>query len=370
MNQDSSSDKTEEPTPKKLRDARKKGQVLQVKDLASLSTFFVVFMMVFLLGNDLLGLMGRYLNFSLELMKKDNSANIPIAIETATYFFVVGSVIIGLVLAITIFAVKIAEVGFLFSTEPLKMDFKKLNPVEGFKRIYSKKSLVEFGKSFIKSTALISLVFAIYFSYSDEIINLYNCDVNCLFPLVSEVLKTYIIWILVLFSMITVVDYWIQAHFFKKSMMMTKDEVKREYKDTEGNPEIKGERKRIHREILNSPAQAKKSSFVVTNPTHYSIAFLFDREDYKIPFVHIKGINQSALEIRRDARDEGVPIVENIQLARALYAEVNENEYIPSHFFKPLSDVIAGLVKSGALVLPNSQPTHDPNQPPPQRPDH
>ena len=359
---ESASDKTEEPTPKKLRDARKKGQVLQVKDMASLATFFMIFMTVVFLGHDILGLMINYLKFSIELMKVDSESNIPIAIETAAYFFASGSIILGFLYAITAIAVKVAEVGLLFSTEPLKIEFKKLNPVEGFKRIYSKKSLVEFGKSFLKSFTLIILVWVVYVTYSRDIINVYNCDKSCLFPLLSEVLSAYIISIILVFLFITIIDYWIQAAFFKKSMMMTKDEVKREYKESEGSPEIKGERKRVHREIMNSSEAPKKSSFVVTNPTHYSIAFLFDRDQYKIPYVYIKGVNDSALNIRRSAREANIPIVENIQLARALYAEVDQFEYIPPHFFKPLSDIIAGLVKTGALTLPNVSPVISHNQ--------
>jgi len=354
MNQDSSAEKTEEPTPKKLRDARKKGQVLQVKDLASLGTFFIIFLALMFLGRPLLQGTMAYINFSIQLTNDDFGLALPIALETAAYFFVLLSICLAMIYIITAVSIKIAEVGFLFSTEPIKISAKKINPVEGFKRIYSKKSLVEFGKSFIKSATLISVVFFVYSLYSREIITLYNCDKSCLFPLITEILSTYIIVVSIIFLFITGVDYMIQAHLFKKSMMMTKDEVKREYKESEGSPEIKGERKRIHREIMNSqPQSAKKSSFVVSNPTHYSVAFLFDRDEYKLPYVHLKGVGEKAVTIRQDAARAGVPIIENIRLARTLFAEVEEHSFVPSHFFKPLADLIAGLMKSGALVVPD-----------------
>lgn len=348
---DSSSEKTEEPTPKKLRDARKKGQVLQVKDLASLATFTVIFIMVILLGKQLLSMTLVYIQFSIDLSSSDSTSAVGIAIETAVYFFSVVAVVVSLAYIITVIVVKVSEVGFIFSADPLKISFKKINPVEGFKRIYSKKSFVEFIKSFLKSSVLLSLVFVVYYIYSNDILNLYNCNKYCVLPFVSEMLSTYIIMIIVIFLFITVVDYWIQYVFFKKEMMMTKDEVKREYKDSEGNPEIKSERKRVHREAMNDPSTQRKGSFVVTNPTHYSIVFLYDRVEFRLPYVLNKGMNEHALNLRRDARRDGIPIVENVQLARSLYAEVNEGEFIPAHFFKPLSDVIAALLASGALTI-------------------
>lgn len=349
---ESSADKTEEPTPKKLRDARKKGQVLQVKDLASLSTFCVIFLLVVFLGDQMLSEVMEYLLFSMRLMNEDGDTAMVISVETGVFFFVLTSVILAAVYIITVVSVKLAEVGILFSTEPLKIEFKKINPVEGFKRIYSKKALVEFGKTILKSVVLLGLVFVVFGMYIQDVVNLYTCDRTCLFPLIGEILYTYIVAVIFVFACITVLDFFVQAHFFKKSMMMTKDEVKREYKESEGSPEVKGERKRLHREILNSPAQASKSNFVVTNPTHYSIAFLYDRKKYRVPLVYMKGINEDALRIREDARRAGVPIIENVQLARHLYGAVKELEYIPKDYFKPVSDVIAELVKSGALHLP------------------
>lgn len=346
---ESSADKTEEPTPKKIRDARKKGQVLQVKDLASLATFFVIFLIVVFVGELMLSEILKFIEYSIRLFEHDGDLAVILGIEAATVFFVISSFVLAGSYIITVIAVKVSEVGLLFSTEPIKMEFKKINPIEGFKRIYSKKSLVEFGKTVLKSFTLLGLVVVVFFIYVRDIVNIYVCDKTCLFPLISEILSTYIIAVVLVFGVITVIDFWIQAVFFKKSMMMTKDEVKREYKESEGSPELKGERKRIHREIMNSPAQAKKSSFVVTNPTHYSIAFLYDRKKYKVPLVYLKGMNEKALLIREEARQAGVPIVENVQLARYLYDAVDELEYIPQDYFKPVSDVIAILIKSGAL---------------------
>ena len=213
---DDQGDKTEEPTPKKLRDARKKGQVLQVKDMASLATFFVIFFIVLIGGHTMIEGMMNYILFSIDLWAADGDTAIAMSLEIGTYILIVATVVLASTFIFTVLFVKFAEVGLLFSTEPLKIEFKKINPIEGFKRIYSKKSLVEFGKTLIKTVTLLVLVLVVYKIHIQNVLNLYTCDKYCLFPIVGEILYDYIIWIVLIFLVITVIDYAIQAHFFKK----------------------------------------------------------------------------------------------------------------------------------------------------------
>lgn len=342
MSQNSSGEKTEQPTPKKLRDARKKGQVVKSKEAAPV-VVFIALLLALVMGADYFYMhLVALFDAPYSAIAKDFRMGFGEVLEV---MLMESASILIPILAVTFIAAlfsQIGQIGFLFTGEPVKMDIKKINPIEGFKRIFSMKSLFEFVKSIVKMLLLTLIMVVMLKSELREVFLLPYCGIHCLLPFTGKLLIFMISVAVVGMLIIAILDYGFEHFQHRKQLKMTKDEVKREYKETEGSPEIKGRRRQLHQEIQNEEIKTgvQESTLLVTNPTHISVGIFYDPERTKLPLVTLILTDRQALYAREVAEEEGIPILERIPLARALYADAKEYSAIPRDHLEAIAEVI------------------------------
>ena len=340
---DEGGEKTEMPTPKKLRDARSKGQVCISKDIVSTVLLVLGFCLCAFLGAVLVDDFSDLMSYVASVANEPSPAGPREAGKLAVAIICKHSFVFVLCAAVAGVAANTVQIGFLFTFEPLKPDMNKLNPVEGAKRIFARKNLFEFLKNMVKTVFLGYLVWKIICSAVPELLTMCYGTIDGIFPCVSIMLKRLACYTAFGYIVIAVADRLFQVRDFTKQMMMTKDEVKREYKEMEGSAEIKQAQRRFRDEILNGPdpAQAtKQADVVVTNPTHLAVGIRYRAQEAPLPKIVVAGADRVAKTIRESALEEGIPIMEDISLARRLYALGKVEDYIPPELVEPVAEVL------------------------------
>ncbi|MBP3728418.1 MAG: flagellar biosynthesis protein FlhB [Pseudobutyrivibrio sp.] len=343
-------EKTEEPTSKKLSDARKEGKVAKSKEIVngvSLLGFFLALRIFFGFAGVRISDIFRWIYTlmpDIENMKDGLTIQVFMGILrpllAKTLIILMPFLLIGFA---TDFVTNLVQVGWKPTLKPLEPKLSKFNPISGFKRIFSKQSLV----NLIFAIAKIGLVcFIAYTSIKDQaktLFSLYDIALNAALSLIFEIIVDTGIKISVVYIFLGLADYAYQRWKFKDDMKMTKQEVKDEYKNTEGDPQIKGkQRQRMmessQRRMMKNVPQA---DVVITNPTHIAVAILYDNTKDEAPRVVAKGEDYLAKKIKDLAKESDVPIVENKPLARALYATVDIDETIPPELYQAVAEILA-----------------------------
>ena len=254
---------------------------------------------------------------------------------------------IALVAILCAVAATFAQTRFLVTTEPLKPKFSKLNPIQGFKRLFSLKSLVETGKNLIKISILL---FIVYLSVRDivfESSNYLYTDLSAIVAHLIEVAWNMIVRIVIAFIAVAALDFFYQRWDYEKNMMMTKQEVKEEYKQMEGDPKVKGKIKEIQRRRAQQRMmqQVPGADVVIRNPTHFAVALRYKPEEDYAPVVLAKGQDNVAMKIVEIAEEHKIAVIENVPLARALYAEAELNQFIPPSLYEAVAEVLVYIFK-------------------------
>jgi flagellar biosynthetic protein FlhB len=338
-------EKTEEATPRRISQARKKGQIAKSPDLVSggalmaLALFFTI--LIIPTFNTLLESLGYYLSNT--LTRNVSVANIQdIFIQEGYSFFIV--VIPFLVLAIASGLVfNLLQTRFLFTTEAFKPDFKRLNPVEGVKNIVSMKTVFRLLKNLAKLAVVVAVAYFTYISLLPQIQQLLSMSTEDIFPTMVSIGSTMIFNIAIVLFAIGVIDYVYQSYDFKKNMRMTKQEVKDEMKEQEGDPQIKGKRRQRQREIAyqRMMADVPKADVIVTNPTHIAVAIRYEKGVDQAPRVLAKGADLVAQRIKNKAKEYDIPIIENKPLARTIYKKVDIGRMIPVELYQAMAEILA-----------------------------
>ncbi len=344
-------EKTEPATEKKLRDARKEGQVAKSKEIANgfgiLALFLVLKLWVGTMGEQFLELFSVTYQKIPETVKIYNG-QIPendIIKMISFGMMQIGIITIPILLVgvIVAFLSDVAQVKWEPTAKPLQPKFSKLNPIKGFKKIISVGSLVEL----IKSIAKIGLIIYISYSYlkdkSNLLFMLYDMPLMQAISLLGETVTDLGIRIAVVYMIIAFADYIYQRVKFSKDMRMSKQEVKDEYKSQEGDPQVKGRIRQKMREVSQRRMMQNlpQADVVITNPTHYAVAIKYDPEQYDAPFVVAKGTDYLAQKIKEVAKDNQIEIVENKPLARMLYATVDVGQVVPPELYQAVAEVLA-----------------------------
>ncbi len=357
-----SEEKTEEPTEKRLRDARERGEVTKSTDLTgAIILACVVFTMILSQGfleNSVRAIMKElFLFFPTEHSLSD--------LATATHSIVViGLQVIFLFAACSCAAGVLAllpQVGFGFTLTPIIPKMDALNPASGLQRMFSIRSLTDFVRTLIKAM----LIIIVMWKTVEYLLPLIGSAIE--HPLISiiqvswsAILKLFLI-ATILFFIIGIVDYKFQVWMFMRQHRMSHTEVKQEYKESEGDPHVKGARKELAREIAFSPSlkQAiKTSNVLVTNPTHYAIALHYDRKERRPPNISAKGRDMQALEMRALAEAMGIPIVTNPKVARALFT-IPLRQNIPQEYFATVSAILIWVENIGKSKEENAEGLND-----------
>jgi len=336
------SEKTEQPTPKKLRDARKKGQVPKSREVVSTALFISVVAVLYLMWDGFYADLEAVFSLPAQLYDQpfsDAAATMSAAVITLSWRLL--AVVVGAVV-LTAIATSLMQTGIVLSGEPVKPELKKVNPFEGLKRLFNMQNLFEFAKSIVKVFFLGILLFFIIRDSIRPSVHIPACGMPCVTDLVSQEIFLVVLYSTVAFVLVAAVDFLFQRWHHTKNLKMSKDEVKREYKEMEGDPQIKGQRKQFHMEIMNENMldRVRKSTVLVTNPHRLAVALYYDHDETPLPMVLAKGENILAERMIAVAREAGVPIMENVPLARALLSDAELEQYIPADLIEPVAEVL------------------------------
>jgi type III secretion protein U len=336
------SEKTEQPTAKKQRDARQKGQVAKSKDFTQNALLVALFAYVVAQGRQLVEDVSRLLMLPMAFIGGDfHQALSTLFEETLLAGARLLLPFLGIVLLVGIFAEAI-QTGVLFSFEAIKPSAKKLDIVANAANIFSKKNLIEFLKSLLKIAILSWVIEALIVEVLPRVMYVPYRGIAELGELIGALLKALIIQTGVTTTVIALADLIWQRRQHTQGLMMSKDEIKQEYKGAEGDPHIKSQRKQLHQELLAGGAveSARQASVVVTNPTHLAIAIRYDEGEMPLPMVTGKGEGALAERMIAAAREAGVPVMQNIPLAHSLFREAAVDQYIPSDLIEPVAAVL------------------------------
>jgi type III secretion protein U len=340
-----SGEKTEQPTSKKLRDARQKGEVANSKEIVSsaLILAFFALLVVTLPGTieRLEALILLPVPF-LDLPVQEAAAPLLDAFAREVMLIVAPYLLIAVVGTI---AATTGQFGLLLSFEAAKPSLGKLNPANYFKKTFGLENLIDLVKSLLKIAVLGLVIFLLLREGMRAMVLAPSCGVPCLRAVTSELLFTMAVWCAGPFIVIAAADFAFQKWNFTKKNMMSKDEVKREYKESEGDPQIKGMRKQLHQQMLaeGSVDRARKATVLVTNPTHIAVAIRYEKEETPLPVITAMGTGHVAQRMMQAAAEAGVPIMRNVPLARAMFEDGRIDQYIPSDLIEPLAEVLRAV---------------------------
>ncbi|SFB25242.1 flagellar biosynthetic protein FlhB [Acetitomaculum ruminis DSM 5522] len=344
-------EKTEEPTAKKLKEAREEGQVAKSQEVSNAFGLFSLFCILKLgmgyIGNSFLELYHVFFNkiadvrsygnggLSMSVMHGFVSECLIIILKVCAPFLALGFVVM--------FIVNVAQVGLKVSTKPMMPKLSKINPLSGFKRIFSSKSLFELVKSLFKIGIVVYIAYSRIKDKFGTIYLLYDLSLTEAVATVGDIAIDVGFTISLVYFVVGLMDFAFQKHKFKEEVKMTKQEVKDEYKNTEGNPEIKSQQRQRMREASQRRMMedVKDADVVITNPTHLAVALKYDADNSSAPVVVAKGADFIANKIKEEAKAHNVMIVENKPLARMLYANVEIGEMIPQELYQAVAEVLA-----------------------------
>lgn len=342
-----SEEKTEQATPKKKKETREKGNVLQSKEINSAFVLLATFIMInafatfigITLRNTTSYIYNQYLALDFTFSLKNLQT---LLINSIISFFIIVAPIALTNLVVGVVA-SYLQVGVLFTTKPLAVDIKKINPIEGFKRMFSMKSIIELLK------ALIRIIVIGYISYSyvkGQIVTILETIGMDIETILKSILKMSIsigIRAGAILVVLAALDYFYQRYEYNKNLKMSKQEIKEEYKQTEGNPQIKSKIKEKQRQMSmqRMMQDIPKADVIITNPTHFAVGIKYNPKEFDAPKVIAKGQDLIAQNIKKIALENNIPIVENKPLARTLYDSVDIGQFVPPELYQAVAEVLA-----------------------------
>ncbi len=342
-----SGEKTEPATAKKRREARENGQVVQSKDLTSAVQLLAVLIGINILKDDL---SQKVVQFSRNIFnmiaEPDRISDIPLFMnlmkEILFLLLRVILPILGIALASALIMLYF-QVGILFTVKPLMPKLSKINPIAGFKKMFSLRSVVELVKSLLKASLLLIIAGSYLMSRSNDFLTLFDLSIGQIFVFMWDVIFNLVIRAGIFLIVIGIADYVYKRWQNEKDLRMSKQEIKDEYKMTEGDPQLKGKIKQKQREISmgRMMQEVPKADVIITNPTHFAVAILYDPDTNDAPMVIAKGKDLVAQRIKDIAGEHDIPIVENKPMARALFAQVEWGEVIPENLYHGVAEILA-----------------------------
>ncbi len=338
-------EKTEKATPKKLKDARKKGQVAKIQDLPAAFTFIVSISSTLIFMSYFFNQIGP---FTISIFRGVANAQEDFESKMPSYFLSALHVIMNCSFPIMLFVcivgiiVSFLVVGPVFSFEAMKFNLKKLNPIEGIKQKFKLKVLIELLKSIFKITGASLIIYFLIMNMLPQIISSVLLPIPGSAAIVHDFLVKAAIQVGLFFLFIALFDLAFQKKNFAKEMMMEKFEIKQEYKDTEGDPLIKGQRRQLQREIAyqEGPSSARRARAIITNPTHIAVAIKYNPEEEPAPIILTMGVGQIAEQIIKIGVENKIPIMRNVDLARALYTKGKIADYVPEDSYQAVAEIL------------------------------
>lgn len=342
-NDDSS--KTEDPTPKKLEEARKKGQVPISREINNWVMLSAGTLVILAMGpsmmKDLTGLLQTYIGMSYTFPEMPGGMQFAV---TEALMEVLKIIVLPLLfLVVAAFVGPFIQVGPLFAPEIISMDISKISPAKGFARLFSMKSIMEFVKGVLKLGIVTTVGIIILKPYMATMEHMVGLPIPAALDETNILVTKLLIGILVVLFLVSVADLMYQRHEHMTKMRMTKQELKDEYRQSEGDPMVKSKLRQLRQQKAQQRMMqaVPGADVVITNPTHYSVALKYDPDQNEAPIVVAKGVNEVAMRIRETAREHNVIILPNPPLARVLFDTVEIEEAVPAEHYKAVAEIIS-----------------------------
>ncbi len=344
-----SGEKTEEATPKKKSDSKKKGQVAKSKELSSTITLLTSTLLLIMLGSYMLGnlkgVMTLFLNNYLTASLTEETFKTLLVVAITKF----GILIFPIMVPIMIMGViaSLMQSGFIFTGDPIKPDFKKLSPISGFKKIFSTRSLVDL----LRNLAIVSTIGIVAYNFIKsnylQMLNYGSLKIDAILVVFGKLVIGIFFKISIIMLIISIIDFAYQKFKHNKELKMSMQEVKEEYKQQEGDPQIKSKIRQKQREMASSRMMQSvpDATVVITNPTHLAIAIKYEQGGEGAPIVVAKGADNVAIKIKEVASESNIPIIENKPLARLIYKDLDIGAEIPADMYGAVAEILALVYK-------------------------
>ncbi len=339
------SDKTEEPSSRKLDEARQRGQVPQSKEISHwfmiLGASVILAMMAPFMGKQLYDVMYPFIERPHDFIVE--GGRLGDLLQDTVLHVILALLMPLLLLMVFAFLSSVLQFGIIYSTDNIQPKLERISLFKGFKRLFSMRSVVELIKGILKISIVAAVILWLIkpsFESGEKYISM---SINDILLAITGETSSILFAVVGVVTMIAMIDWLYQRFSFFKSMRMSKQELKDEYRQSEGDPLVKQRLKQIRMDKARQRMMAAvpKSTAVITNPTHYAIALQYDETSMNAPKVVAKGVDSIALKIRQIAEENDVPIMENPPLARGLYASVDLDEEVPTEYYKAVAEVIS-----------------------------
>src|SRR5574344_714331 len=332
-------EKTEEPTSKKIEDARNEGNVGKSVEVAGA--------VILTLGSVYLIFLSGFTFLEIKKVMLYIYGFIGQEIDESTYFTITVTVATTLAKALApiyllVFVLALASnwMQFGFIATPLKFDLQKLDPIKGLGNVFILKKLMEALKLTLKLAVIVWVMFLLFSLTYQDFLTMMNKELNATIEAMIDLIIIFVFTIIFIFA---IIDFYFSKHYYMKSLRMSKQEIKDEYKNMEGDPQVKGRIRRIQMQMAQKRMMSSvpDADVVITNPTHYAVALKYDSSKNQAPLVVAKGIDFLALRIKEIANENSVTIIENPSLARALYDQIELEREVPSEFYKAIAEIFS-----------------------------
>jgi len=350
------SQKTEDPTPKKLDEARRKGQIPLSREVNNWIMLFAGTLVVMASGPSVLSQMTVYMRTYIEQAHK-------LPAMPGGFATVLGNPVMDIISILAVpflllmaaaFLGPFVQVGPLFAPDTIKVDVSKISPFQGFKRLFSLRSVVEFAKGILKLTVIGVVGYMMLQPYYGQLEHMVGIPIPMMMDELAMLVVRMMTGILTALLIIAMIDLVYQRLEFSKKMRMTKQELKDEYKQTEGDPHIRAKLRQLRQERARTRMMqaVPKADVVITNPTHFAVALKYDPDSMDAPVLVAKGADDVAMRIREVAKENDVMIVENPPLARVLFDTVDIDRVVPPEHYRAVAEVISYVFRLKGRLKP------------------
>ena len=335
-------EKTEEPTSKKIEDAKKEGNVSKSMEVTGAAVLF--FGSVYLLFFSSFSTMEikKLMMFSYGFIGQELDASVFYAITYSVVMTLLKALApLFILIVVLVLASNFTQFGLV--AVPLKFDLQKLDPIKGMGNIFGLKKLIEAFKLTLKLIVIITVMCVLFLLTNKKFLEMMNQETAATISSMLELAVYFIFTILLIIIIFAIIDFYFSRHYYMKSLRMSKQEIKDEYKNMEGDPQVKGRIRRIQMQMAQKRMMSSvpDADVVITNPTHYAVALKYNNKTDSAPKIIAKGIDFLALKIKDVAKENKIPIIENPALARSLYDQIDVDRAIPSEFYKAMAEIFS-----------------------------
>lgn len=337
-----SGEKTEQPTAKRLREAREKGDLCRSQDIAPALTVLAVGVYLLVEARHLFELLSGMVALPMTFIslpyEEAMARAVPLVLDVGLS---VVAPVVGVVMGAALVGV-LAQTGVVFAYKAAMPKLENLDPKRWFSKVFAMRNLVELVKNIVKVAVLAWVILVVLETSLPQLFLVSQGGAGALWSVLGSAVSRMILFAAAAFCVVAALDYLYQRYQYNRNHMMSKDEVKQEYKESEGDPQIKSRRRQLHKEMAeqNALSNVRKAKVLVTNPTHYAVALDYEKGRTPLPVILARGEGGLARRMVEVARQEGIPVMENVPLARALYRDGTENAYIPRDLIGPVAEVL------------------------------